>query len=130
MAGDTLQEIVLEGVPAPVTPEEFAEWETGPYVEQFRAMGGDLDMGRIPKVKPFFDDIYVDPDGYVWLSIPSGPAEMEFALVDPDGRYLGRLSAEVRRDVFLSPVVRDGKLYVVGTDEFDVQHVYRFRIEK
>ncbi len=128
MAGDTLQEIVLEGAPAPVTPEELAEWEAGPYVEQFRAMGGDLDMGRIPKVKPFFEEIYLDPDGYTWLSVPAGPAEMEFALLDPDGRYLGRLSAGVRRDVYLPPIVRDGRLYVVGRDELDVQHVYGFRI--
>ena len=130
-AGDTITEIVTEAVPAPVTSEELADWEAGPGVKQFREMGGQLDMGRIPKVKPFFDDIYVDPDGYVWLSVPAGPAETVFAVVDPEGRYLGRLQVDgIKRDGSLSPVVRNGVLYWVGVDELDVQRVYGFRIER
>jgi hypothetical protein len=94
-------------------------------------MGGDLDLGRIPESKPYFEAIYVDPDGYVWFSVPAGPAETVFAIVDPEGRYLGRLQVEgVRYDAFLPPVVREGRLHIVGRDEVDVQHVYVFRIEK
>lgn len=103
----------------------------GSFVERFREMGGKLDMGRIPKVKPFFDDIYVDSDGNVWLSVPAGPTETVFAIVDPDGRYLGRLQLDgMKRDVFIPPVVRNGRLYLVARDELDVQRVHRFRIER
>ena len=129
--GDTISEFVIEAEPAPVTSTELAEWEAGRAVEQFRSMGGKLDIGRIPKVKPFFDDIYVDPDGNVWLSVPVGPTETVFAILDPDGRYLGRLQLDgIDRDIYIPPVVRNGRLYLVATDELDVQRVYAFRIER
>ena len=100
-------------------------------MEQFRSMGGKLDIGRITKVKPFFDDIYVDPDGNVWLSVPVGPTETVFAVLDPDGRYLGRLQLDgINRDTYIPPVVRNGRLYLIATDELDVQRVYVFRIER
>jgi hypothetical protein len=131
LLGDTISEIVIEGNPAPVTTEELAAWEAGPSVQSFREMGGDLDMTRIPGVKPFFDDLYLDPDGYLWVSVPAGPTEAVFALIDPEGRYLGRLQTEgFARDVFLPPVVLNGRLYLVGRDELDVQRVYVFRIER
>ncbi len=130
-SGDTISEVVLEAVPSPVTSAELAEWEAGQGVKRFREMGGKLDMGRIPKVKPFFDDLYVDPDGYLWLSVPAGPAETVFAVVDPDGRYLGRLQVDgIKRYVFVPPVVRNGRLYLVGRDELGVQRVYAFRIAR
>lgn len=129
--GDTLSEIVLEGVPSPVTPVEVAEWEASSGVERFRAMGGKLDLGRIPKAKPYFDDIFTDSDGNVWLAVPAAPAETVFDVLDPDGRYLGRLEIDgVTREPFLHAVARGGRLYMVGKDELDVQRVYVYRVEK
>jgi hypothetical protein len=129
--GDTLSEIVLDGTPAPVTDTELEAWEEGPGVRQFREMGGKLDRERIPKVKPYFDGLFVDSDGYVWLSLPAGPREAVFAVLDPDGRYLGRLQVDgAPRVTYLQPVVRNDRLYWVGSDELEVQHVYVYRIEK
>jgi len=129
LAGDTIMEIVLDAAPAPVTDAEIAEWESGESVARFRQMGGRIDMNRIPKVKPFFDGLYLDPGGYLWVSVPAGPMETVFALLDPEGRYLGRLELnDLKRDPFLQPVVRNGRLYLVGRDELDVQRVYVFRI--
>ena len=130
-AGDTIMEIVLDAVPAPVTEAELAEWESGGSVAQFRQMGGRIDLDRIPKVKPFFNGLYLDPERYLWVSVPAGPMETVFAVFDPEGRYLGSLKLDgLRRDTFLQPVVSNGKLYLVGRDELDVQRVYVFRIEK
>jgi hypothetical protein len=129
-AGDTVLEVVIDWARTPVLPAELEEWQAGPHVARFRERGGVLDMNRIPKTKPLFDGIFVDPDGYVWLTVPAGPAETVFAVLDQDGRYLGRLQvAGVERDAFLTPVVRNGRLYFVGEDELDVQRVYGFRIE-
>jgi hypothetical protein len=131
MAGDTILEIVLDAEPTPVLPQELEEWAAGPAARQFREMGGDLDLGRIPEVKPFFDGLYLDPDGYLWVSVPAGPSEVVFAIVDPEGRYLGRLRVGgVERDVSVDPVVGTGTLYFVGRDELDVQRVYVFRVER
>ncbi len=129
--GDPMAEIVLRGEPAPVTDEEIEEWEAGAGPARFRAMGGELDLTRIPRAKPFFSHINVDPDGYLWLTVPAGPSQAVFAVVDPDGRYLGRVKLEgVNLDPFIPPVVRGGRLYLVERDELDVPRVSRFRIER
>lgn len=131
VTGDTLTEIVLASDPTPVTEAEVMEWEAGPSVQQFREMGGDLDMGRIPESKPYFDGLYMDADGFLWVSVPSAPGQVVLAIVDPEGRYLGRLDIDgMERDVYVDPVVRNERLYFVGRDELDVQRVYVFRIER
>ncbi len=131
LEGETIREIVLETDPAPVTEAELAEWQASETVRQFKEMGGRLERERIPKVKPYFDDIHVDPDGYLWASVPAGPLEMAFAVFDPEGRYLGRLRAEgLERVSWVQPVLRNGRLYVAARDELDVQRVYVFRVER
>ena len=88
-------------------------------------------MSRIPKVKPFFDGLILDPEGNLWLSVPSGPTETVFAIIDSSGRYLGRVQASgFRRNSYVPPVVRNGRLYLTGFDEQDVPKVYVFRIVK
>lgn len=58
------------------------------------------------------------------------PSETVFALLDPEGRFLGRIELPgIERDVQVGPVVQNGKLYLVGRDALDVQHVHVFRIE-
>jgi len=130
LAGDTTTEIRLDAAPVPVTPAEIQEWESNPSIARFKQMGGRVDEGRIPRVKPFFTALYADPDGYLWVSVPGGPKEVAFALFDPTGRYLGRLKTTgLTRDV-IPPVVRNGRLYLVGRDETDVERVYVYRIDK
>ena len=130
-AGDTLTVITVDAGATPVTTAELAEWEAGETVARFRDMGGQLDMDRIPKMKPFFDGLYLGPDGYLWVSVPTAPMQVEFAVFDADGRYLGRLLAQgLERNTFVPPVVRNSRLYLVGRDELDVQRVYAFAIER
>ena len=129
--GDTLLEIIINEEPAAVSPDELAEWAAGPWVQDFLGLGGKVDLGHVPKIKPYFEGLYQDPEGYLWVSVPSGPAEVVFAVIDPDGRYLGRLTIEgLERANYVDPVVRNGRLYLVGRDEWDVQRVYVFRIER
>lgn len=82
LAGDTTLEITVAATPTPVTPEELREWESGQSVKEFRDMGGKLDMGRIPNTKPHFERFYVDPEGFLWVSIPSVPNETVFGVFD------------------------------------------------
>jgi len=131
LAGDTVLEVTLDAEQAPVSAEELEEWEAGPGPQQFREMGGELDLGRIPGAKPFFDGLYQDPEGYLWASIPTQPSETLFAVMDPEGRYLGKLRIQgVERVEWVEPVVRNGRLYLVGRDELDVQRVHVFRIDR
>jgi hypothetical protein len=131
LAGDTLLEVLLEAEAAPVTDAELDEWRSGEGVARFVEMGGDLDMSRVPRRKPYFDDLYIDPDGNIWASVPAAPLETHFALFDPDGRYLGRLGAAgFERLSWVRPVVRNDRLYLAGRDMLDVQRVYVYRIER
>jgi hypothetical protein len=130
LQGDTLTQIILNIAPVPVTPEEIAEFEAGPAIERFKSLGGKLDLSRIPKAKPYFDGITVDSRGNIWLMVPAAPRQTLFAVLDPDGRYLGRLQIDaVDRDAYVSPVLRNERLYFVGRDELDVQRVYVYRVE-
>jgi hypothetical protein len=131
LSGDTLMEILLDAEAASVTAAELEEWERGPGVVRFREMGGQLDMNRIPRSKPFLESVYRDPDGHLWVSVPSGSDETVFAILDADGRYLGRQRLEgVRRLRWVPPVVRNGRLYLVGQDELEVPRVHVYRIER
>jgi len=126
--GDTIMEIVLDAVAAPVTDAELADWEGRESTKRFRQMGGQI---QVPKMKPFFDGLYLDPEGYLWASVPGGPMETAFAVFDPEGRFVGRLQLNgLKRDTHLEPVVRNGRLHLVGRDELDVQRVYVFRVDR
>jgi hypothetical protein len=129
LAGDTLREVLLAAQPVAVTADELSEWEESTGTKQFREMGGRIDMSRIPRTKPLFDGMFTDDEGRLWTSLPAPPGEAAFAVFDADGRFLGRLAATgVRRDAYVRPVVRGGRLHFVGRDELDVQRVYVFRI--
>ena len=131
LAGDTLAEILLDVAPAPVTADELAAWETSEDVKQFRDMGGRIDLDRLPKTKPFFEGLYVDPDGYLWVSEPAGAAEVVFRVFDPEGRYLGPLQLTGMSYYNYAPmVVRGDRLHLIGRDELDVQRVYVFKIQR
>ena len=129
--GDTVREIVLDATPLPVTDEEIAEWESGEGPKQFRELGGRLDVGRIPRTKPLFEDLFVDDDGLLWVAVNTPAADAAFDIFDPEGRYLGQVhAAGVKREPYVAPVVRNGRLHLIGRDELDVQRVLVFRIER
>lgn len=131
LAGDTVREVRVDAVPAPVTSMEISQWEAGDDVARFRERGGQPDRDRIPLHKPFLDDLYVDPDGFVWAGVPASPGESEFAVFDPEGRFLGRLKLEgATRDRSVSPVVRGDRLYFVGTSQLDVPQVLVLAMER
>lgn len=129
--GDTLMEIMLEAEPVPVTADELRTWQEGPAVAQFLERGGKLDLERIPRVKPFFDDLLVDDEEFLWVFRPTSGARATVAVFDPRGRYMGTLHAEgLHRDPYIRPIVRNGRLYIVGRDDLDVQHIFVFRIDR
>ena len=124
-------EVVFEAEPMPVTPQELSEWEASEAVRRFREMGGELELGRIPEAKPYFDGLYRDREGFLWISVPGGAYQVRFAILDPDGRFMGEVAAEgMNRATWVDPVVRNGRLHLVGRDELDVERVYVFEIRK
>lgn len=127
-AGDTLREITLGAEPAPVAQAELDEWLGSESVERFRSHGGKIDVDRIPRVKPYFDGLALDPDGNLWVSTPAAPNQVRFAVFDAAGRYLGRIGFEGNRIAWIPPVIAGGRLHLVTRDDLDVNRVRVFRI--
>jgi streptogramin lyase len=127
-AGDTLREILSGAGAIAVTSEEIEEWAAGESPRRFVEAGGNLDLGRIPKQKPYFTDLYVDPAGRLWVDVPTVDGLTSFDVFDAEGRLLGRVDTGVQRDAYVDPIVRDDLLYMVANDELDVQNVSVFRI--
>ncbi|MGH7554892.1 MAG: hypothetical protein ACREMQ_17975, partial [Longimicrobiales bacterium] len=69
-------------------------------------------------------------DGMLWVDVPTADGLTAFDIFDEEGRLLGRIATGVKRDFTIKPRVRNGKVYLVATDELDVPHVYVFRIER
>lgn len=129
-AGDTLREVTLDVEPTPVAQAELDQWLGSEVVERFKSNGGKIDMDRIPPVKPYFDDLALDPDGNLWVSTPAPPNQVRFAVFDVTGRYLGRIGFEGNRVPWISPVISGGRLHLVTRDDLDVNRVEVFRIEQ
>jgi hypothetical protein len=133
LEGDTVMEVLLNAAPAPVTATAIAEWEADEEetIQRWRQLGGTIELDRIPEARPFFDDIYVDPDGYLWVSVPERDTDTNFRVFDPGGRYLGRIELRgLQRINWVPPVVLNDRLYLVGRDELDIERVYVYEIER
>jgi hypothetical protein len=126
--GDTVRIVERPFTPAPVSAAEkdsavaAMKWFTDP--------GGRVDRSRIPDHKPAVRDLFEDDAGYLWVwpNLAAGEPEA-LDVFDPDGRYLGRLTADAAIAPSPRPRVRDGRLYAVVRDDLDIQYVARFRIE-
>ena len=130
LLGDTLREVVLNTPAVPVTDAEIAEWMEEEYVRRFRERGGKIDRSRIPEEKPYWNDLVLAPDGYLWVARPGEPMQVRFAVFDSVGRYLGEVGFDGGEPVgWLTPVVTNGRLYIATQDELGVQRVQVFGIE-
>jgi hypothetical protein len=49
LCGDTLMEIVLDGAPAPVSPEEIEEWKSTPATTRFTQGAATWISAAFPK---------------------------------------------------------------------------------
>lgn len=130
LGGDTLRVIERETDPTPVTAEEIRD-----LLGAMRAANRDADQvplraEHFPDTKPAWSSLIPDDEGHLWVApydFRERPTD-RFHIFDPDGRYLGEVRSE-------TPVVpypikfREGHLYGVTRDEFDVPYVVRLRIE-
>ncbi len=129
LEGDTLRVTEREWVPEPVT-----EGDVEAALEQidfFLEAGGEMDPAEFPSVKPAFRQILVDEDGRPWVApfhaSASAPWD-RFHVFDPEGIYLG----EVAADPPMAPGVvrfRGDRVYATVSDDLDVVHVIRYRVE-
>lgn len=129
--GDTLRIVEREHEPVPVDEEEVREFAESEQAEQLEARGGDVDLDRIPDVKPAFEQVIVSDDGHLWVrtALPYGQERTRFDVFDPEGRYLGAVRAPEDLSSSPRPAIRDGFLWAQVVDDLDVPYVVGYRIE-
>jgi len=79
-----------------------------------------------PEVKPPFESVIVASDGTAWVrrSREAGEAPL-YDIFDAEGRRTGSIELEGGRRVIS---FTEGSVYVVSVDEFDLQHLERYRL--
>jgi hypothetical protein len=131
LEGDTLLVVEKEYNPVPVAQAEIDEAMS--WVDELPPQGREqVDYSRIPAVKPAFDALVVDNQGYLWVSSASRTLESSetrgrLDVFDPTGRFLGSLDLEFGR--FPLPRIVDDHLVAVLQDELDVPHVVLYQLE-
>lgn len=128
--GDTVRLVERDLPPLPVTNEEwraeearFQEWR-----EQWAGATCEPARPARPAARSTIRAIFFDDVGNTWVEreTESGWA---YDIFDPAGRLLAELPAPDRKEQ-VPPYIRGDRLYLVATDELDVEYVKVFAIEK
>lgn len=129
--GETLRRVSRAHEPVPVTEEEMIDVRE--EFQWFIGQGGTVDYARVPRTKPAVVSFFCDDEGNLWVKRQAVMPEDEgrlFDLFDPEGRYLAELHLPFPLQSNPAPIVRDGILYGVSTDELGAPNIVRARIAK
>lgn len=89
-----------------------------------------LDGSRVPATKPPVYGLSLDEEGRLWARITSEDAEpTRYDVFAPTGHHVETVAIPLRVDPWIPPVVRGDAIWVVVTDQTDVQYVVRARLE-
>ena len=129
--GTTLRRVTLDHDPIPVTPAELEE--VGENLSWFTRQGGKIDWSKIPDTKPVTSSFFCDDEGNLWVRRLTDSPEDEgflFDLFDVDGRFLGAIRLPFSLESNPEPIVRNGTLYGITTDELGAENIVRALILK
>ena len=129
--GTTLRRVTLDHDPIPVTPAELEE--VGENLSWFTRQGGKIDWSKIPDTKPVTSSFFCDDEGNLWVMRLTGSPEDEgyiFDLFDVDGRFLGAIRLPFSLESNPEPIVRNGLLYGITTDELGAENIVSAQILK
>lgn len=132
--GKVLRTITKDQEAIPVTDEEREQ--AIERLDWFTSQGGQIDRSKFPGSKPSTVSFFIDDERNLWVERRVAAADEDdegrlFDIFDGEGRYLGvlRLPFELHYSIPL-PIVRDGMLYGVTSDEIGVLYVVRGRVVK
>jgi len=127
---DTLR-IIERGLPEePVSDDEWAagNQDFAEFLSENPNASCDPRRPSRPARKPFIEDIFLAPDGTLWVEVIR-TAGNRLEAFDPEGRLLGSVAAPPRKEDFV-PVFGAGYLITVRQDSLDLDHVDVWRIER
>ena len=129
--GTTLRRVTLDHDPIPVTPADLEEVREN--LSWFTRQGGKIDWSKIPDTKPVTSSFFCDDEGNLWVMRLTGSPEDEghlFDLFDVDGRFVGAIRLPFSLESNPEPIVRNGLLYGITTDELGAENIVRAQILK
>lgn len=127
--GDTLR---VAEVPLPAVAVTRAERDTAlGLLQGFVQQGGRVDASRIPRHKPAFSAIHVDDRGYLWIrpALPAGQPNAAFDVLEPGGRYLGRVALPAPVMEGMPVRIHGDRLYTVLLSDDFIPRIVRYRIQ-
>lgn len=118
--------------PVPVRSGDLRDFQERYYAgndERSRRIRAAHEEMPIPATKPYYSDLLLDRTGHLWVANYrwGGDRSRSWQVFDPRGRWLGEVVGPqdfTPRDI--------GEDWVLGTfvDDFDVQHVLLYRLDK
>lgn len=130
-AGDTIRVIARTLPTEPISDEEWAgggNEELDEFRERFPNATCNPRSFNRPDRKPFIDEIYLAPDGNLWVEVIR-TAGNRWEFFDAEGRLLGSVPAVPHRDRTV-PVFHGDYLATIRQDELELDHVDVWRFER
>lgn len=119
----------LPGIsPAPVSAMERADALDA--LQRFVSLGGRIDQGRIPRLKPLMRDFWLDDEDRIWIvpELAGDRTGTVLELFSATGRHLARLELPRRIESSPRPEVRNGRLYAAHLTELGEPSVVVFAL--
>ena len=130
-AGDTLRIIERTLPTEPISDEEWAGGRSEEYDEMRESFPNASCNPRTftrPDRKPFIDEIFVAPDGRLWVDVIR-TAGNRWEFFDAEGGLVGSVPAVPYKDRTV-PVFREDYLATIRQDELELDHVDVWRLER
>ncbi len=130
-AGDTLWVIERTLPTEPISDEEWAggrSEEHDVFRERFPNASCNPRTFARPDRKPFIDEIFVAPDGNLWVDVIR-TAGNRWEFFDPAGRLVGSVPAVPYKDRTV-PVFGGDYVATIRQDELELDHVDIWRLER
>lgn len=126
--GDTTLVIETTRPPVPVTQAE-RDSIIDRLTESLRERGAaGQDWSKIPQTKPAVTYMFLAENGDLWVQAATADTLRTYDVYAQNGSYTGTAVTTLKIYQFVSPVVRDGVMWAIVTDDFEVQHVVRARV--
>ena len=126
---------VLRVIERPLPAESFGndEWRAAneEYYEWLATRPGascDPREPTRPDAKPFIEDLFVAPDGKLWVEVVR-TAGNRWEVFDTEGKLLGSVAAPPRRE-YVVPAFGSDYLLTIRRDSLDLDHVDVWRLER
>lgn len=128
--GDTVRVVERDLPPMPV-PDDLWREEVAKFAEYLDGLPDPrCEPARLPRPEAMarLRAITFDADGRLWVERRTASGGFALDAFDTDGRLLGTVPIPDRLER-VPPYIRDGRLYLVVTDEFEVEYVKVFEID-